>query len=483
MNEQHHPSSEQPHAGEPPRPNPYNLDDFPAYRDALLGQARTEQEKADIEQTFDPDNPGALEVLADPEYSEELTSGEHEREFNELYPALEKVMVHHEQRMEAEALGRLRQEAHAAGREALGHKGSFMEFWDEAAAAAKERDEIKLADVYLRNGERLRAAQKQLFERQATLADGAEWSLRLGGLSKARGAEAVMVYAANLPLKEGQLKDGEASPAEQLLMSGAMLSEASLLNSRYGSRDEAKQQGYEAAARQRFDEIIAAAQAQPDLAGVARQARVYRSDLDMREAHRLALAAKLAGGDAEREQRASELAAASMKDLVACIEDAKDDLKSSDTDIRDNARGELVERAILLLLRRHAAEGGRLADELPYQAFPRQDYPHDRLKPQGLPREAFDVVQTRVVVREGQVGQLEVPIQAKNRSRVEDVYHADIVPLANSAGQVLEITKASLQEDARGGVMQAAKLDEFANALARRIDSVREQRRAARRAA
>lgn len=464
----------------PERPTPYNLNDFPAYKEELMRSARSEEQRARVEQTFSPESPADLAVLTDPEISRDLTGNEHEQEFDRLYPVLDKVMSVHERRMAEARRGLMLHEAVAAAREALVHPYSYVNYWKDVAVRAQHEGEAILQKVAVRNDERLRSLQRELLQDSANAAVASEWYLSLGSLSKLRGGEEILVYAASLPLDTRKMPVYSHSQSEQLLLCGAMLSEASLVNSRYGDRNVDTQRAYEAAARERFQRIIDAHKGNTLEGGIVRQARVYMSDLGMREAHRLSAAA-VVHNDSELAALARKTGREAIDDLADCIRQAQAELQSSnDAEIKSQARGELVERAILMLLRENVVSGDKLAQEVPYQAFPRQDYPLDSYAGKGLPRASFDVVLRRFKSNaEGQVGEMEVPIQAKNMD-TGMVYDRSILVLANANGQVSEIARDVARMNANPQVAQsaAASMQEKAVALSHKIDMAMARKRA-----
>ncbi len=451
-------------------PSPYNLEDFPAYREELLKSAQSDEERSQIEQTFDPANADELNELKGPEVPGGLTPIQHAARFHELYPALDRVLAHHEA-VEAET-AQARAEAGRASAEALANPRSYLTYWAGMVAAAEARGDRQMARVCAQNDYRLREANEQLLADDANLTVAAEWYLRLGSFSRVRGAEEILAYAGRLPLaKEGErrYKFGEA---QQLLLAGSMLSEASLLNERSGRGDMAKQQEYEMAARRRFQQIIEAGRGNPDEQAIVRQARVYVSDLDMREAHRVAVAAS--DGDEALTAQWLRQARAAIDDLSDCIVEARRDLDGAngETDRADYIRGELAERVILMLLREHVVASRTLATSLPYHAFPRQDYPHDLFTPNNLPRASYDVVLRRFQKNAaGETDEIEIPVQAKHHATRHE-YQAPVVVLAGTGDQVTELAdEVGRRRQVTGPAKQelAVRLQEQALALSRRI--------------
>ncbi len=480
-----------PESAKPEFPTPYSLEDFPEYQAELARNATTHQEVEAVAQTFDPKNVELLKIITDPEFSSELSGAEHEAEFQLLYPALDQVLALHEQATApAERSTLLRSAAVEASHEALQQPGSYLVHWDESAAAAGEAGKHREAQVFTRNSQKLKELQGELLNDKADASVAAEVYLHMGALTKIQGSEDVLVYAANLPLAKEPKAKYPYGQTEQVLMGGAMLSEASLLNERYGDGSLKKQHRYEAQARQKFEAIIEGAKTDPSAKVVARQARVYVSDLDMREAHRLAVEAVQAGGNDELMGQAKDIARGAIADLQECILEAKSEMDSTDDpQIRRKITGELVERAILLLLRRHALDN-KLATEMPYQAFPRQDYPKDGLAPAGLDRQSYDVVQTRYkIFDDGRVGQLEVPIQAKNRrinqaqpkpGEKPKTYDPRVVLMANFEGQVADIIRMIPRQGLSKQALQESdtNLEETSAALVRRLERIRAVRQA-----
>ena len=463
-------------------PHPYNLEDFPLYKKQLLNEANEAQRSA-IEQTFDPDNLKSLNILTDPEFSGDMSSDDHESEFNKLYPALDKVLIHHTQSVERNNQAELRNRAIEAGREAETKPGSYLSYWRELAYRAEEMGDMKAVAAYVENGIKLQEIQREVLAESADSSVASEWYLRIGALSEAKGAEEMMVYAASLPLAAEAGSKYRFSVAQQILFKGSMLSEASLINERFGDGKIATQSSYVTKANEWFNEIIRASRGRESDTDIARQAEVYISDLTMREAHRLALQAESSGGNDKLLHESQDLAARSilaLQDVVLRTQRERD--TGSNERVRSDARGELVERTILLLLREHASRG-KLAEELPYQAFPRQDYPHDGMVHRGLPRQSFDIIQMRKVktIKPGEFRYINLPIQVKNK-RGEMVYVPKIVPLANFGDQVDVIIQSIPQPKMTRTARQnaALKFSEYSDAIHRKIESTYRERRLAR---
>lgn len=378
-----------------------------------------------------------------------------------------------------------RQKAFEASREAQSREGSYANYWNEAAQKAGDAQERQ---VLGNNHHRLKSAEKALFSDKATAQEACDWYLRLGSLSKLDGAEEMLVYAGRLDTGTR----GKYSEAEQLLMQGSMLSEASIVNDRFGDADPDKQDQYELEAIDNFQRIVKMAKGNSRYAAEARQARVYISDITMRRAHNLALKSEMEPDQTDKAAEAKRLAGEAIKDLQATILEAQDEkIATRDPQRKQEIIGELVERAILLLLRRSAGKDSRsLASSLPYQAFPRQDYPLDGLAPNGLPRRSFDVGHAyfKLVERDGQrfVGRLDVPVQAKNRLYKEGelpdgeavkAYAPEVTPLGNYAGQVEDIVKqVARAQGSREAAAAGGMLQQMADALVARMMRVRAER-------
>jgi hypothetical protein len=442
------PAGEQP----PARPNPYNLDEFPHYKAELLKRANRPHAER-VEQTFDPKNAEALAILTDPEYSGELSGEEHEAEFETLYPLFDEVQALHEREQHPQS--------------------SYLTHWEETADQAYEAGETTMARVSRKNARRLAEVERQLEDKTADLAVGAEWYLRLGSMSRLRGAEDKLVEVAGLPVGKEGSAPYRYSQTEQLLMSGSMYSEASLVNDRYGSHDEARQREYERQAAHQFQAAIDTAGNEVSEQDIARQAKVYLSDLTMREAQRLARQAEGAESSEELMKQATTLAYESIAELQKVIVESRAEMVATNNpDVKSDARGELVERTVLLLLREHAM-AGRLTEELPYQAFPRQDYPHDRMVANKLDRLSFDVVQVRSRIVEGERREFEIPLQLKRRQG-DQKYARPIVTLASVGDEVEKIAETAIPDERLGpeGARQVSRrLGEVSDALVRRVDN------------
>ena len=378
-----------------------------------------------------------------------------------------------------------RQLAHEASREAQVRKGSYANYWQEAAERSADPRE---QSVMRTNQQRLKTAEKALFSDRATAQQACEWYLRLGSLSKLDGAEALLVYAGRL---ETGVR-GKYSEAEQLLMQGSMLSEASIVNDRFGDADTDKQAQYEHEAIDNYQRIITMAKKDPRYMAEARQAKVYISDITMRRAHQLALQTELDPTNNESGSEAKHLASQAITDLQATILEAQQEkITTRDPQRKQEIIGELVERAILLLLRRSSAKDTRsLASSLPYQAFPRQDYPLDGLAPNRLARRSFDVGHAyfKLIERDGEkiVGRLDVPVQAKNRIYKEGelpegeqvkAYAPEVTPMGNYAGQVDDIVRqVARAQGSREASTAGGMLQQMADALVARMMRVRAER-------
>lgn len=260
-----------------------------------------------------------------------------------------------------------------------------------------------LADVCGRNQSQLERAQREMLKPDASLDQASEWYLRLGALSRLEGAEHMLVYAANLPVN--RKRSAGYSPEEQRLNSGCMLMEASLANERSRNIDPARQAQYENEAQDTFTAVIK----QSPHGHEGYLAKLYLSDLQMRQAGRMLAQAKSSGDEGLMVQ-AREGAMSAQDSLGALLEETNGARVKLHRLEQGELRGREVELSVLWLLRERYLAKGQYDTHYAHQAFPRQDWPKDGMLPNHQPRQSYDA---EVLVKD-QRGVGIIPIQIKS---------------------------------------------------------------------
>lgn len=464
-----------------PLVTPYNLQDFPAYKEALLDVASEPGTTQDVGQTFDVRNKDELNILTDPEFSKELSAEEHEKLFNELYPSLGLVYKHDELlrgSSEAALTSTIRRaEVLRIEHEQTNNPQYYRNIW-ATRADAEDYPNTPLAEIYRHNHEKLYHAQSELLKPNATLSTSCEWYLQLGSLNRMEGGEAALVHAATLA--KDRRSGVRYSSDEQSLYAGCMLIDASLVNDRSEEASVDRQLQYEAQAREHLVPL-----AKNTSSREGRAARIHLNDLAMRDAGRLLVEGRANTND-EQVDMALKLAADAQEELGRLIIDTENALTQAstknDTKEHGNLKGELVEQTILWLLREHFSNNANPQfDHITiHQAFPRHDWPQDGLMPGGQLRQSYDI---EIVMKgkrpDGIIGTAIEPLQAKSSQfGKKNGYSPEIIMMADDRHDVKFIIQA-IRCTYQGVDNGKQRVAELANAMNNGLRTKIQEKRAA----
>lgn len=421
-----------------PSVSPYNLDNFPAYKDELLAGVDAPDDKVEIEQTFDPGNVEILTGLLDG-----LPAVEQQELFNQLYPALPSVYEHDQGIQRLESYRQRHDAVTAADNEYYQRPNFYRNYW-RTRSKEEAPDDPQLAELYRRNQASLERTQADMLRPGASLVDATEWYLKLGALSLLDGSEAALVYAANLPF--ATKNESKKYPLdEQRLNAGCMLSEASLVNQRRPTGDVARQRFYEAQARKLLEPL-----ANDKKSAEWRSAFVHLNDISMREAARL-----FNEGSGKNElstmDAARQLATEAQKQLGELLASTHAELLTATPKEHDKLRGTEVELTVLWLYREHLINGTNTAFNhiSIHQAFPRNDWPADALARNNKLRHSYDAEVIIGGVRpDGSRGFVIVPVQIKSSKSGEgNGYVPQIVMMRDDGQDTAGIITAMIYRD------------------------------------